>query len=240
MAAKPDFRDEAAAASEVVLAEAPGRDPLLAGASLCAAVYPDGPPRSVNPLTKLIVGLVLLGGGVTMIVVSFEGGKVVNPLLLGAGIAVVLGMLISGSLIMTMLKRRTRARIVGPMRPGQPVINLNEIDEAIFVLIENGNTYRRAKVIPEDRGFLVIDRENRRLQVEGDLYRYVIRAQDVQDLRFTQAMTIGAIDVVYQVGAVELRLAIYHLGSNISWKSMSVTSRMLYDMIEDALLPPPD
>jgi hypothetical protein len=51
-----------------------------------------------------------------------------------------------------------------------------------YVVIENGNTYRKIKFITEDEGVCLLDAERQRLIIEGCSYRYLIYAADVHSV----------------------------------------------------------
>jgi hypothetical protein len=209
-----DFRDSAAAASREALARLRCSDPLTAGISLCVEAEGDGRGalRRVRRFTlvRLIVGfiLMLVGAG---IMYAADVRKVLwlkekeEWLIPGAVIGFMGFLAIMGG---PFLQRRLVDRYI---RDRLAESNLGESGPPpAGVEVEDSRTFQKPKILPEDLARVLFDPDQRRLVIEGIVYRYVIYASDVMQMRTVKSSASLGLQIVYNAAGVPLGLTLSH------------------------------
>ncbi|MEX2216072.1 MAG: hypothetical protein WD768_18315 [Phycisphaeraceae bacterium] len=244
MQASSDFRDAAARESAAIVRGGPGGDPLRAALSLCIAVtetFHNRRPSKAVALGKLIfavmgfIGLMIL---VYVLLSQFDFSAIASPM---PQIAKVFLGIMAGSVFLvavgyfdaTMTRRSSIARLRDPMRRGLSLFDTTT-PEVLFVHLEDGNTFSKAKLFPDDDGFMLIDQRTRALLIEGERYRYIILAENIEAMQLATVHGRGAIDLTYRIGSTSLRLAIYADGLS---KEIRAGVTLYNRVIDDLELP---
>jgi hypothetical protein len=209
-----DFRDSAAEASRDVLARLRCSDPLAAGISLCLEAEGDGRAalRRLRRFTlvRLIVGfiLMLVGAG---IMYAADVRKVPwlrdkeEWLIPGAVIGFLGFLTIMGG---PFLQRRLVDRYIRDRLAESDFGNTGMSPAAVEV--EDSHTFQQPKVLPEDLARVLFDPDQRRLVIEGIVYRYVIYASDVIQMRTVKSSASLGLQIVYTAAGVPLGLTLIH------------------------------
>jgi hypothetical protein len=209
-----DFRDSAAAASRVALARLRCSNPLAAGISLCLEAEGDGRAtlRRLRRFTlvRIIVGMILMlvGAG---IVYAADVRKVPwlndkEEWLIPGAVAGFLGFLVimSGPFLQ-------RLFVEWHIRDRLAESNLEESGlPPAGVGVEESKTFQQPKVLPEDLARVLFDPDQRRLVIEGIVYRYVIYASDVIQMRTVKSRSSLGLQIVYTAAGVPLGLTLIH------------------------------
>jgi hypothetical protein len=209
-----DFRDSAAEASRAALARLRCSDPLAAGISLCLEAEGDGRAtlRRLRRLTlvRLIAGFILmLVGAVILYAADVRKVPWLNEKeewLIPAAAAGVLGFLaiMSGPF----LQRRFVMRHIRD-RLAESDLGDSGLPPA-GVEVEDSRTFQQPKVLPEDLARVLFDPDQRRLVIEGIVYRYVIYASDVIQMRAVKSSASLGLQIVYTAAGVPLGLTLIH------------------------------
>jgi hypothetical protein len=68
--------------------------------------------------------------------------------------------------------------------------------------VENAETFKKMKIVPEDLAWIAFDPPGRRLILEGVLFRYVVHAADVLFVGQVAGATTTGIQITFRVGRV--------------------------------------
>ena len=209
-----DFRDSAAAAGRDALARLRCSDPLAAGISLCLQAEGDGRAtlRRLRRFTlvRLIVGFVLMLIGVgIMYAADARKAPWLNEKegwLIPAAVIGLLGFLaiMSGPFLQRrFVKRHIRERLAESDlgNTGLPPAGVE---------VEDSRTFQQPKILPEDMARVLFDPDQRRLVIEGIVYRYVIYASDVIQMRTVKSRSSLGLQIVYTAAGVPLGLTLIH------------------------------
>lgn len=112
--------------------------------------------------------------------------------------------------------------------------------QIIPVGIENAKTLKKVKVVSEDQAVCVLDKERKRLLIEGCAYRYVIFAKDVVHIKDAVDKGLSSVIICYLLDNVELELALCVTGhgpidSILQAYAPQVTASSLLKQIQDVL-----
>lgn len=75
-----------------------------------------------------------------------------------------------------------------------------DVSEVFYVGLEDPATFSQLKVTSDDAGYLALDPVNRRVIIEGVLCRYVIRQDDVVQVKSQFANGSPGTHIVYRIG----------------------------------------
>jgi len=209
-----DFRDSAAAASRQALARLRCSDALAAGISLCLEAEGDGRAtlRRLRRFTlvRIIVGMILmLAGAGIMYAADVRKVRWLNEKeewFIPGAVAGFLGFLVimSGPFLQRrFVKRHIRDRLAESDlgNTGLPPAGVE---------VEDSHTFQQPKVLPEDLARVIFDPDQRRLVIEGIVYRYLIRASDVIQMRTVRSRSSLGLQIVYNAAGVPLGLTLIH------------------------------
>ena len=82
-----------------------------------------------------------------------------------------------------------------------------------FVNIEDPSTKEKTKLVTEDCGFCIFDKDNYQLLIEGCACRYVIHAKDDISMNKFSAYSLAGVTIRYRIGTVELGISICPSGN---------------------------
>jgi len=223
-----DFRTPASQISERIIQSAPNRDPLRAEASLCWLVDADGAKRhsgaEMMSVVTLLLAILALPGGLALIAMGFAGNQVKEPMLVAAGGALAVFGVVGFGLILARqrgaLKRQVYA-VDSPHRDERWIVPPETELDTDSVQVEDAHTWEKVKLVTEDKAVLAYDPEHRRVLMEGLCGRYVIRADDVTEMRTTAHGSSQGVLLAYRVGReggeqVELRLVLSQVSAGVS------------------------
>jgi hypothetical protein len=203
MPAKPDFRDDAVAASEEILA---GIDPANAGVSFCLRGAEDGEEflRSARRRMLTIAGFGIAGiviGGLIALWLKISGATSESDEWKKLGLALAFS---GGGFVLlftqlAMLRRLVRRRVRERLDAlGERAEDL----KAVAITLENSFTADTPKLIPEDAGVLILQPEQRSVRIEGLTHRYFIRAEDTLSVTVAggEMHSSPRVRVAYRIG----------------------------------------
>jgi hypothetical protein len=75
-----------------------------------------------------------------------------------------------------------------------------------YVGLEDGDTYQKTKLLPEDQGVCLLDCERQRLLIEGCTHRYVIYGKDVSCIEAVSAYSLSGVLLDFTVGGGDLKV----------------------------------
>jgi hypothetical protein len=257
-----DFRDEAEAASETLLAAGrrhggappPAGAPLGENTSYCVRA-PGGGRGALRGfrwpvLLALVVGLGGVGAGGLIIFLQNRGiiGPAKVPAPPGARrpamtpdsevplIVVAAACSLTGMatlfLIPTLQRRRVMS-IVGQRAWGARLPGAGGV---IPVSVEDQSTMEGVKVVADDIGILMPEPDARRVRIEGVSHRYLIRAPDLVSLDLEASRYHERVLVTYHIGDVVLSLAVVHEGIGAAfWRQITGRPSALYRRMSECL-----
>jgi hypothetical protein len=196
---KPDFRDDAEAGT--IRTSGDLRDDFSSiHESGCIRVAETQVFRWCLELATLTVSTICLINSVLILplkLLGFIPGFIFVPVLL-IGLAILLVM------------RKIKSMILKSVLVSRPGSLLKEFSDlpARAIGLEDGKTCKKIKILTEDEGFCIMDSENRRLLIEGYLYRYVIYADDVRSVTPVSAYALGGADIKCKVGGEPLHIVL--------------------------------
>jgi hypothetical protein len=221
----PDFRENAAKASQAVVASSPRVfSPADLNRSLCLP-SDSSPARKLKSAAlfdlKLIIpaaALMITGG---ILAAANEAPKDSeqsvhakgNPVALAAGATMFVlggigfaGVLIGGSTLRKRVLMRQLCR-----RPGA-LFGAETGGKTMLLRMEDAHKFHLMKSTPQDIGICLFDASRRRLLIEGICYRYVVCGGDVTKLALLDSGTATTLQLNYHIGTEELALALSTTG----------------------------
>jgi hypothetical protein len=201
-----DYRDAAVAASERLLAEHPGVDPLQTEFSYCIEIDPQGRQfqrrGTIGLIITATIGIAGMAMGAVFALIA-RGSQTTgeeNRYLTVAVICFVAGLFLLSAFVILHRRRmlsRIRARI-GEFPAGARTVNVR--NAAHQGAISRG----------DESAVLILYPEQRCVQLEGVTHRHLIRGQDVQAVRLIGGgeYSITAVTLTYRVGDVPLVLGL--------------------------------
>jgi hypothetical protein len=209
-----DFRESAAAAGREALARLRCSDPLGAGISLCLEAEGDGRAtlRRLRRFTlvRIIVGMIsMLAGAGIMYAADVRKAPRLNEKeqwLIPGAVAGFLGFLVimSGPFLQRrFVKRHIRDRLA------ESDLGSTGLPPA-GVEVEDSHSFQQPKVLPEDLALVLFDPDQRRLVIEGIVYRYVIYASEVIQMRTVKSRASLGLQIIYTAAGVPLGLTLIH------------------------------
>ncbi len=76
----------------------------------------------------------------------------------------------------------------------------------IYVNVEDGKTYQTFKLVSEDEGVCIFDAENRRILIEGVIYRYMICADDMNMIQPVTNYSVNGTLLNCRIGGKDVEL----------------------------------
>ncbi len=239
MGNKPDFRQDAVAASEALLAQ----HGQAADTSFC--LRNEGGQEVFRGVKRRLLTLAVLGiigiliGGMIALWLKFAGATSESDewrKLAIAGAFSVSGFV----LLFTQLKmfrgivrNHVRARLEAA---GE---NLDSLS-GIHVTLENAATADVAKILPEDAGLLFLQPQDRSVRIEGLTHRYYIRADDVMDVLLSGGQVQHSsprVRIAYRIGnatSLDISLAVDSTMKQVGY-SLSGKAPALFDQVRACL-----
>jgi hypothetical protein len=199
-----DFREAAVEESLRVIEAAPGRDPDELGLSLVLPADAEGFTRLKSIGRMILVRLVLgIAGIVVGGILAATEGKLRAALGLAEWHVLTVAAFCSlggiGLLLANVFFVRWGVRRGIGERYAQARQHSN-LRPPLCVGVEDCRTFTTMKIAPEDLAYVAFDAAQRRLILEGLLFRYVIQAADIVSVQqATGAATTGT-QVVFRVG----------------------------------------
>lgn len=86
----------------------------------------------------------------------------------------------------------------GSLRPEFPEL------PSRFIGLENGATINDIKLIIEDQGICIFDKENKRIFIDGSGYRYLIRGKDIISIKPRSAYAMSGANIRCKIAGQEL------------------------------------
>jgi hypothetical protein len=202
-----DFREAAAGQSERVLKEARLVNVLDSRSSLCLRAD----PHTLGPLYRIalvpwiwlaVAASVFLFGVIlaVLILTPWVDANLRSIGLASAGVVV-------GAVLIVMSASAGDGVFEGVMesRLGSRLVDVaKRVVERYPFCVEDSATFQKLKVISEDYATGGVDKRNPGLLLEGLRYRYVVRPQDVNEVRQAD----GHLLVTYTVGSARITLAL--------------------------------
>jgi hypothetical protein len=234
--AQIDFREAAVEESLRLLEANPGCHPDELPLSLVLPADVGGVAvlRHIARLTlvRLILALSGLAAGALLAAVQ---GKLAGLVHVSQGLILTLAGLCSiGGIVLlsssVFLVRRTVRRALGTRY--EAVVRLSTLRPPLCVGVEDARTFTKMKLAPEDFAYVGFDAAQRRLILEGLLFRYMIRAADVLTVGQAQGSTTTGTQIVFRVGRVVVGVT---LQFDSVWHELK---RQLFFTRQDALLAP--
>ena len=199
-----DFRQAAVEESLRILEANPGRGMDDLGVSLVLPADVEGPAkvRHIGHMTlvRLLLGIggLAIGAGLA----AMEGNLRVHwgidegLTLTAAGCCSLAGMALLFASI-PLVRRGVRRGLGERYEAAEKASNLRP---AICVGVEDARTFTTMKIAPEDFAYVAFDAANRRLILEGLVYRYVIYAKDLYSVTQAAGATTTGTQIVFRVG----------------------------------------
>jgi hypothetical protein len=202
-----DFREAAVEESIRLLAESGGGRPMEdLGVSLVLPVGPEG-VRTLRWIGRMV--LVRLVSGI--------GGLVLGALLAAAqesltkqwnvpealSLTVAATCSLGGILVLLLnpyFMRRATRRALGERY--ETVQRLSMGRSPLCAGVEDAQTFKKMKIVPEDLAWIAFDPRGKRLILEGVLFRYVIHASDVLFVGQVAGATTTGMQITFRVGRV--------------------------------------
>ena len=236
-----DFRSAAVAESAELLAGT-SLDPAEAGVSLCVKADEDPVANryvrfgaTASSFGGIACGL--LAAVVLAVSVVIENGSLA---LAGGGFMVVVLVVI----LLESYWRNANAR-----RAVRNTRMVPDYPRPVCFNLEDGFTFSRVKIAPDDVVLLWADPHRQVIRMEGLTHRYVIHARDVVRVQLRWAPGTNGIVIAYRIRCAELVLVLYESQGNIieTLKQLVGFPPRTYAMIRDAIgcgpriapLPPP-
>lgn len=202
-----DFREAAVEESIRLLAESGGRRPMEdLGVSLVVPVGPEG-VRTLRwigrmVLVRLVSGIGGLVSGALLASAQENLTKQWNvPEALSLTIAAVCSL---GGILVLLFNpyfvRRATRRALGERYA--TVQRLSSGRSPLCTAVEDAQTFKKMKIVPEDLAWIAFDPPGRRLILEGVLFRYVIHASDVLYVGQVAGATATGMQITFRVGRV--------------------------------------
>ncbi len=207
-----DFREDAVAFSQRLVAESFGRAAADLGESLCLPVENPADLRSIKwwMLFHIVAGVGgLVAGGVLAGVSQHisESLDALEPFVIAVALICSvggMGLLITSSHVSrNFSRRRIGERYDAVWALGSPL-------KPLGVSVEDASTFQKFKLVPEDAAWIGFDLARRMLLIEGIRYRYVVHAKDLVNIELLAAPTATAVAITYRVGPAVLRIALQH------------------------------
>jgi hypothetical protein len=166
-----DFRTEAASATLSAIDD--GSAPALAASMESGCVFMAG-GRRAHTLIDLTIILLSTSGLIGTFVVLFLSvtGRLPHN---------TVGLILLGTLVFSLLMKSLKSALLGAYlraRPDGFPRHFAHLPHRNCGL-EDGTTYHKIKLVPEDSGICFFDEQRRLILMEGCEYRYIIRAKDV-------------------------------------------------------------
>jgi len=232
---KRDFRDEAVTASEASLAQcgwhrqAPAEGDLVeSGLSYCVKAEGDGQGAlrrlRRRMLVAFLLGFVLLGMAIVAIGVNSRAEKTGAPhseavMLVLAGSGVV------GFLTLLFYAVTAHRRVARRLVLNRILVERGGASEPVFVCIEDGQTFQKPKLLPEDIGAVILHPASRCVQIEGVTHRYMIYAEDVLKMDCVKAPAYQALTIEYTIDPTNLQIALFDARFTSEVKRQTIGSR---------------
>jgi len=206
-----DFRVAAVEESLRILEANPGRDPDELGVSLVLPADVKGPRRLKHiarmTLLRLVLGIAGLAAGGLFAAATEKPMVAGIPKAVTGTAAVVCG---GGGILLllanAMLIRWSVIRALGPRY--DEAARHSTLRRPLVTGVEDARTFSSMKLAPEDFACVAFDAANRRLILEGLLFRYVIHAGDVLNVGQESGTATTGVQVVYRVGAVAVGITL--------------------------------
>ena len=198
-----DFRVAAVEESLRILEANPGRNPDELGVSLVLPADVEGPRhlRRIGRMTlvRLVLGIAgLLVGALCATAAEKRMIPGLPQVVIGTAAAVCGGGGILLLLTSSLLVRRSVVRALGPRY--DEAARHSTLRRPLVTGVEDARTFNKMKLAPEDFACVAFDADNRRLILEGLLFRYVIQAADVLHVGQEWGGTTSGVQVVFRVG----------------------------------------
>ncbi len=233
-----DFRDSAEAGTLKMLEEA---DDMVA--SGCVRVLKNRTGRYVLEAIFLTISTLCLLNSFLPLPLGLLGVipfSWVWPMLLG-GLAVLLVMRVVKSFIIKIyLHKRPQSLLKYPGLESRPIA------------IEDGNTYKKVKILTEDEGFCLFAPEQCQLLIEGIMFRYIIFAEDVISIEPVSGYAMGGARIKCIMGGVPVDFVMSVAGQgpvtslieafNPKHNALGLSTRInqaLFGLTQDAYRKPP-
>lgn len=201
-----DFRQAAVEESLRILEASHGRAPEDLGVSLVLSMGSEGLAhlRHIGRMTllRLVLGILGMAAGA-----GIGAAHKWLQLQLGVNEAVAMSVALACSLsgiglllANAMLTRRHVRKAIGPRYDTMRAAST--MRQPLCVGVEDSRTFVTPKLAPEDFAFVAFDSANRRLILEGLLFRYVIHAADVLSVGQQSGTMTTGVQIVFRVGRV--------------------------------------
>lgn len=196
-----DFRDNAAKASSIIIEKNSLTPWYELGESLCRPIPGGG--NHIQYLAEIpciiISGLCMLNSIIAPVL--GVSGLIPFPLAmiqLGLGFAILLFMRQIKAILLKLFLRS---------RPDNLIFQFSSLPSR-FIGLENSKTVKEVKVVIEDQGVCLFDAENKRILIEGCVFRYIIQAKDVITVKPVSAYALGGADITCKIAGQELGMVL--------------------------------
>ena len=200
-----DFREEAETASLALLGDSRPTAPFADGLSLCVRPAEDRSAFHVRASFRyigyLMCTVALTFSWLSLFFISNPPRFILAFVLPVLGLC---GMFFTSRIHQNHLRRFYRKCQSCLFDPNTP--------NSFAVIIEDAQTFKKNKIIPEDFGIFWADTQSNTIYIEGNDFQYVIRASDIKKMVRHVKHAENGVVLYYQIGDVELGLSICYLG----------------------------
>jgi len=196
--------------------------------SLC---LPNPPSRIFWHTARVTTAACLLSSAVALITGLFItiSGIWDDPVIVGIGYALPFAGIVFSLSATLQYRWMVRAALGGLLRRLKSRFG----DDLQFVNVEDFTTWQRTKVVPEDAGFLAIDRNRGVLFIEGVGFRYVIQASDLHTLEVVRTKNSTGVHLGAHVHGEDLHFVLQTLSLREQFTKVFGSSKdpALYEFI---------
>jgi hypothetical protein len=188
---KNDFRADAAAGTLAMLEKI-----NIMTASGCIKVLGNHRQRLFFELIFLFISTVCMLNSFAPLPLSFFGiipTSWIIPMLIGGLAILLITRKIRSWLVKLYLKNRAESF----------VLQFREL-ESRPIQIEDGNTYKKVKIVTEDEGICLFEPERRQILIEGIEYRYTLFAKDIYSVEPVSGYSLSGARIKCCMGGVDM------------------------------------
>lgn len=241
-----DFRAEAVAASEELLAAWRRKSPAAAeadavesGLSYCIRTDLDGPSIMRRHARFMRIGMVLTIGfliaGIVALTVNSRAEKKGATDQEALSMAFV-GCACAGFLACAFYCAKAHVRLLRRVAADRLAVERTGSSKPVILSLEDGQTFQKLKAAPEDIGAVLLHPASRCVQIEGVTHRYMIYADDVLGMEFARTPNSRAFVIQYAIGPRSLRIALFDSRLRTEFKLQIIGGRSrVFDQIQATL-----
>jgi hypothetical protein len=111
-----------------------------------------------------------------------------------------------GGLAVLLIMRKVKSLIIKAYlrKRAQSMVSQFSQLKSRAIAIEDGNTFKKVKILTEDEGFCLFEPDQHQLLIEGIMFRYIIFAKDVNSVEPISGYAMGGARLNCRLGGVDL------------------------------------